>query len=112
MDGAQQSTARVEAAQKLAQECRDYSVWQTLCSIVASEDEDPVVRCGLIQALPNWNRYAAVNFLTRARTENGIRVLKTALANASGSAPESLRRKSPRSVGVESDGAFQAGART
>ena len=78
IDRAQPATARAEAAQKLARECRDYTVWQTLCSIAYDEDEVPAVRCGVVQALPDWNRYAAVNFLTRAFHNSEVRAAAVA----------------------------------
>src|SRR6266481_123053 len=78
IDREQPATARAEAAQKLARECRDYTVWQTLCSIARDEDEVPAVRCGVVQALPHWNRYAAVNFLTRAFKNREVRAAAVA----------------------------------
>jgi len=78
IDRAQPATARAEAAQKLARKCRDYTVWQTLCSIAYDEDEVPAVRCGAVQALSDWNRYAAVNFLTRAFYNSEVRAAAVA----------------------------------
>jgi len=51
--------ARIEAARRVAQECRDYSVWKALCSVVADEGDDAEVRCAVVRALPDWNRNAA-----------------------------------------------------
>jgi cell wall assembly regulator SMI1 len=44
-----------------------------LGSIAAEEDEDPVVRCGAVHAMPDWNRYAAVNFLIRGFQNERVR---------------------------------------
>jgi hypothetical protein len=72
------ATARVEAARRLPLECRDYSVWQALCSVVADEREDPVVRCAAVQAMPDWNPGAAVNFLIRAFHSEQVRAVALA----------------------------------
>jgi cell wall assembly regulator SMI1 len=72
------ASVRVEAARRLPLECREYSVWTALCSIVVEEQEDLVVRCGAVQAIPDWSHHAAVNFLTRAFSNEQVRAAAVA----------------------------------
>ena len=78
LDRSQPASERLRAAQQLLAECRDYRVWGTLCSIVGEETDDAAVRCGVAELLPNWNRYACINFLVRAFNNEAVR--RTAIA--------------------------------
>ncbi len=65
MDRAQPASARVEAARRLARECRTNEVRTVFCKIANEDSEDPVVRCAVVEEMPAWGHYSAVNFLYR-----------------------------------------------
>ncbi len=65
MDRAQPGSVRIEAARRLAGECRTYEVRRLFCEIAAEECEDPVLRCAVVEEMPAWGHYSAVNFLYR-----------------------------------------------
>jgi hypothetical protein len=67
MDGAQPASARIEAARNLARVCRTYEVKGVFRGIAIDDDDDPVVRCAVIEELPAWGQSAAVNFLSYRR---------------------------------------------
>lgn len=72
MDRAQPASARVEAARRLARDCRTYEVQRVFCEIAAEEDEDPVVRCAVVEEMPAWGHYSAVNFLNRGFQDDQV----------------------------------------
>src|SRR3954470_23957664 len=72
MDRAQQTSARVAAARRLARYCRTYEVRKLFCEIAIEEDEDSVVRCAVVEEMPAWGHYSAVNFLYRGFQDDQV----------------------------------------
>lgn len=73
LDRTQSLEARIEAAQRLSRESQDYSAWKALCSIINAEDEEVTLRCAAMRSLPEWNRFAAIEYLTRAYLKQEVR---------------------------------------
>jgi len=73
LDRTQPIEARIEAARSLSRQSSDYSAWRTLCSIIHTDDEEPALRCAALRTLPEWNRFAAIEQLTRPYAEREVR---------------------------------------
>ena len=59
------AVVRVVAANKLA----GSDVRANFCGIAIDETDDPAVRCAVIEQMPAWGHYMAVNFLLQSIPE-------------------------------------------
>jgi cell wall assembly regulator SMI1 len=73
LDRAQPIDARIEAAQLLSRQSSDYDAFSTLCSVIHAEDEEPALRCAALRTLPEWNRFSAIQQLTKPYTNQEVR---------------------------------------
>jgi SMI1 / KNR4 family (SUKH-1) len=79
--------ARVEAVQRLVLECRGDAAWRLFCRIAVEEDDDPDVRCAVVEAMSQWGHPETYGLLTRAFGNR--KVSATALAALRMMAPAS-----------------------
>jgi SMI1 / KNR4 family (SUKH-1) len=73
IDKTQPLKARINAAEALSKESQDYDAWKALCSVIDAEGEEAALRCAAIRFLPEWNRFAAIEYLTRPYVNPEVR---------------------------------------